>query len=447
MREVISIHLGQAGVQTGTTCWELFSSEHGLTPTGKMQDTDGLPEGTQNVSQDSFSDGFHTFFEEMSKGNYTPRALFVDLEPSVIDMVRNGPYKDMYCSKQMINDKEDAANNYGRGYCTVGKAILGRVMNQSRKMIETCDRLQGFIIYHSFGGGTGSGFHALLSDNINLEYPKSSKMEMSIFPSPMLATAVVEPYNAALTTNATLEFSDCVFLADNEAMYNICQNRLDIDSPTYRNLNNILAQTVSSITASLRFKSSLNADFIDFQTNLVPYPRIHFPIFSYAPIVPSTRVTHESLTASDLTLQCFDPTNRLAKCPTDTSRYIACCLLYRGDITPKDVNFAIAMLKAKKNIRFVTWSPTGFKIGINSRTPGVIPNSNMASMEKSVCMVYNTTAMKEAWVALNIKFSLMLKKRAFLHWYTGEGMEEDDFLATQENLALLEADYIQLELE
>jgi tubulin alpha len=53
---------------------------------------------------------------------------------------------------------------------------------------------------------------------------------------------------------------------------------LDIERPTYTNLNRLLAQVVSSITASLRFDGALNVDLTEFQTNLVPYPRIHFPL-------------------------------------------------------------------------------------------------------------------------------------------------------------------------
>ncbi len=58
----------------------------------------------------------------------------------------------------------------------------------------------------------------------------------------------------------------------------ICRRNLDIERPTYTNLNRLLAQVVSSITASLRFDGALNVDLTEFQTNLVPYPRIHFPL-------------------------------------------------------------------------------------------------------------------------------------------------------------------------
>jgi len=61
-------------------------------------------------------------------------------------------------------------------------------------------------------------------------------------------------------------------------LVDICRRNLDIERPTYTNLNRLLAQVVSSITASLRFDGALNVDLTEFQTNLVPYPRIHFPL-------------------------------------------------------------------------------------------------------------------------------------------------------------------------
>jgi tubulin alpha len=88
-----------------------------------------------------------------------------------------------------------------------------------------------------------------------------------------VATAVVEPYNSILTTHTTLEHSDCAFMVDNEAIYDICRSHLGVERPNYESLNRIIAQVVSSITASLRFSGALNVDLNEFQTNLVPYPR------------------------------------------------------------------------------------------------------------------------------------------------------------------------------
>nr|XP_060483324.1 LOW QUALITY PROTEIN: putative tubulin-like protein alpha-4B [Panthera onca] len=217
-------------------------------------------------------DSFNTFFSETGAGKHVPRAVFVDLEPTVVDEVRTGTYRQLFHPEQLITGKEDAANNYARGHYTIGREIVDLVLDRIRKLADLCTGLQGFLIFHSFGGGTGSGFASLLMERLSVDYGKKSKLEFAIYPAPQVSTAVVEPYNSILTTHTTLEHSDCAFMVDNEAIYDICRRNLDIERPTYTNLNRLIGQIVSSITASLRFDGALNVDLTEFQTNLVPYP-------------------------------------------------------------------------------------------------------------------------------------------------------------------------------
>jgi tubulin alpha len=230
-------------------------------------------------------------------------------------------------------------------------------------------------------------------------------------------------------------------MMDNEAIYEICKRNLDVERPSYNNLNRLIAQVVSSVTSSLRFEGSLNVDLNEFQTNLVPYPRIHFPLVTYAPIISAEKAGHEQLSVNELTGACFEPNNQMVKCDPRNGKYMSCCLLFRGDVVPKDVNQAIANIKTKRTIQFVDWCPTGFKVGINHQTPGIVPGADLAPVRRSVCMLSNTTAIAEAWSRLNWKFDMMHGKRAFIHWYVGEGMEEGEFQEAREDMAALERDY------
>uniref|UniRef100_A0A3B4C069 Tubulin alpha chain n=1 Tax=Pygocentrus nattereri TaxID=42514 RepID=A0A3B4C069_PYGNA len=431
-RECISVHVGQAGAQIGNACWELYCLEHGIQPDGQMPN-----EKTTARADDSFN----TFFSETGTGKHVPRAIFVDLEPTVIDEVRTGTYRQLFHPEQLITGKEDAANNYARGHYTIGKEVIDSVLDRIRKLTDQCTGLQGFLVFHSFGGGTGSGFTSLLMERLSVDYGKKSKLEFAIYPAPQVSTAVVEPYNSILTTHTTLEHSDCAFMVDNEAIYDICRKNLDIERPTYTNLNRLIGQIVSSITASLRFDGALNVDLTEFQTNLVPYPRIHFPLATYAPVISAEKAYHEQLSVADITNACFEPSNQMVKCDPRHGKYMACCLLYRGDVVPKDVNSAIASIKTKRTIQFVDWCPTGFKVGINYQPPTVVPGGDLAKVQRAVCMLSNTTAIAEAWARLDHKFDLMYAKRAFVHWYVGEGMEEGEFAEAREDMAALEKDY------
>jgi tubulin alpha len=437
MREVISIHVGQAGVQMGNSCWELYCMEHGITPDGT------IAEGSVAEKDDSFS----TFFSSTGAGQHVPRAVMVDLEPTVVDSVRQGKYCKLFHPEQLITGKEDAANNYARGHYTIGKEIIDQVLDRIRKLSDNCSGLQGFLVFHSFGGGTGSGFTSLLMERLSVDYGKKAKLEFAVYPAPQVSTAVVEPYNSILTTHTTLEHSDCAFMVDNEAIYDICKKNLGVERPSYENLNRLIGQIVSSITASLRFDGALNVDLNEFQTNLVPYPRIHFPLATYAPIISADRNLHEQHSISEITTACFEPANQMVKCDPRHGKYMACCLLYRGDVVPKDVNAAIAHIKTKRTIQFVDWCPTGFKVGINNQPPTVVPGGDMAKVSRAVCMLSNTTAIAEAWARLDHKFDLMYAKRAFVHWYVGEGMEEGEFAEAREDMAALEKDYEEVGLD
>jgi len=237
-------------------------------------------------------------------------------------------------------------------------------------------------------------------------------------------------------------------MLDNEAIYSICQKQLDIDRPSYSDLNIIISKVISSMTASLRFDGELNVDLGEFQTNLVPFPRLHFMTTALAPVISKKKASHEAQTIREITDHCFQPQNMLVKYaefdPVD-DKYMAISINYRGDIKSKEANQTVQWLKQNNKISFVEWCPTGFKIGLNEVPAELVDGDITAKAVKNVTMIGNNVAVSRVFTErITAKYDMMYAQRAFVHWYVGEGMEEGEFSEAREDLGFLEKDYLDV---
>ncbi|KAB2616911.1 hypothetical protein D8674_012780 [Pyrus ussuriensis x Pyrus communis] len=394
MRECISIHIGQAGIQVGNACWELYCLEHGIGPDGQMP-----------------SD------KTTGAGKHVPRAIFVDLEPTVIDEVRTGTYRQLFHPEQLISGKEDAANNFARG-SSLTTAPGSKGSWSSMPWVAVPDRVSGRCFW--------SGFRLITERNPSWD---------------SLCTLLLRFLH--LLWSLTTVFSQPILCWSTP----MCLCCLTMKPSTTSAVGPSISSVISSLTASLRFDGALNVDVTEFQTNLVPYPRIHFMLSSYAPVISAEKAYHEQLSVAEITNSAFEPASMMAKCDPRHGKYMACCLMYRGDVVPKDVNAAVATIKTKRTIQFVDWCPTGFKCGINYQPPTVVPGGDLAKVQRAVCMISNSTSVAEVFSRIDHKFDLMYAKRAFVHWYVGEGMEEGEFSEAREDLAALEKDYEEVGAE
>jgi len=437
VREIIHVQVGQCGNQVGCAFFQAMFKEHCLDNNGKYSkpeseqtdaDGDGLPDELENI--DVY---FRGTTEEKKNAKWIPRGVLVDLEPGTMDVIKASAIGPVFKPDNMVFGNNGAGNNWAKGHYTEGAELVESVLDRIRQEIEQCDSPQGFQIFHSLGGGTGSGMGTLLLLKIRDGYPDRITTTYSVFPSPKVSDTVVEPYNAVLSSHQLLENSDETFIIDNEALYNINHNILKNKQPTYSELNGLIAQACCGVTASLRFPGKLNGDLRKLGVNLVPFPRLHFFLVSQAPLLASDQSSKVRVTVQELTSQAYSARNFFSNVKPDDGKYLASSFCFRGGMTTNDVDENMDKLQNKQADDFVEWIPNNIKSSIVETPP--------ITSTMSATFIANTTALKGIFQRLATQFGAMYRRKAFLHWYKGEGMDEMEFQEADKNVRDLITEY------
>jgi tubulin alpha len=273
MSEILWLHVGQAGCQIGITFWQAMMQEWGVDAEGNF---DNKPNVDPNI-----------FFYQDEDGFYIPRAVFIDLDQSDIDKVKVNRNLKQLEAKQFVYGKEDGSLNYSKGNYTQGKSISDKIIESIRSEYLKCESLDCFLIFHSFTGGTGSGMTALILKEIDLNFPKTRKIVISLYPSVSSAQRNTDIYNFALSSRSVIDQSDLNICYDNESLSRFWHEKLNIDDPSLDDLNVVLVQSLISILSSFYITSydvsaSSSSNMLpkktslDLITTMVPYPRIKY---------------------------------------------------------------------------------------------------------------------------------------------------------------------------
>merc|ERR1739838_371519 len=239
-----------------------------------------------------------------------------------------------------------------------------------------------------------------------------------------------------LSSHQLLENSDETFVVDNEALYNIMHNVLKQTTVEYKVLNELIAKVTCGITSSIRFPGMLNGDLRKLGVNLVPFPRLHFFLCSYAPLTADSNAAHARLSVKELTAQAVSARNFYCNVQPDDGKVLALSFMFRGKaVESKDVDSVMQSLQqdeAKQATQFVDWIPNNIKSGI----------CKLAGEEvMSATKIANSTALKGIFQRLATQFGAMYRRKAFLHWYKGEGMDEMEFQEADKNVRDLITEY------
>uniref|UniRef100_A0A061RE11 Tubulin epsilon n=1 Tax=Tetraselmis sp. GSL018 TaxID=582737 RepID=A0A061RE11_9CHLO len=451
-RELITVQIGQCGNQVGCRFWELALKEHAA----------NNPRGVYDESLSSFFKNVDTRYEppkELPVGdgtsqilNLKARAVIVDMEEGVVNEALKGPLRELFDEKQLLTDVSGSGNNWAHGFGVYGPQYRENLLETIRRPAEQCDSLQSFLILHSLGGGTGSGLGSYMLQMLADEYPDVYRFATSIFPSED-DDVITSPYNAMLTLSHLAEDADCVFPVDNQSLAEICgrieslahksrassslSGPRDSHSKPFDAMNGIAANLLLGVTSSVRFEGSLNVDLNEITNNLVPYPRMHFLLPSMSPFatprdVGMARAGSRALETSFS--QCFSREHQLLRAEPRRSTYLACGMLFRGDVTMSDVQRNMARIKP--SLRMVPWNTEGFKIGLCGVPPADAPLS-VTCLSNNCCVRGTFTSMQE-------RFMKLYKRKVYVHHYT-RYMEAAVFDQALEDVHSLIEDYAGLD--
>ncbi|KAF9233172.1 beta-tubulin [Melanogaster broomeanus] len=410
-REIINI---QAGNQVGERFWKMLLAEHGLDDSGMYVGKDPLQIERAGV--------YFSPIESNGPTKYVPRSLQIDLESGVCNRIRSGPLGALFRPDTFFTGDSGAGNNWAKGWAELIDGILDI----------------GFQIIHSLGGGTGAGLGSLLLSKLREEYPDRMLQTFSILPAPNVSETVVEPYNSLLSIHQLVDNCDLTICIDNEALYNIAVRTLKIKTPTFDDLNqasNLVSyrKVMCGVSTSLRFPGQLNGDLRKLGMNLIPFPRLHFLMPSFAPFYDPKARAFQKVSVPELTASLFDRRNLLVACDPRFGRYLTAACIFRGKVSSNDVRLltalktSVAQLQRKNSNLFVEWIPDNVSVSLCSVPPVGQPQAGVA--------LANSTCMQELF-----KRNLSQRK-AFLHWYTGEGMDLMEFSEAESNTKRFDVRY------
>jgi len=139
----------------------------------------------------------------------------------------------------------------------------------------------------------------------------------------------------------------------------------------------------------------------------------------------------------ELVAQMFDVKNMMAACDPRKGKYLTASAVFRGPLATKDVEGHMTAMQTKNSPYFVEWIPNNIKTSVCDIPP--------RGVKMSSTFIANSTSIKALFQRFSTQFSAMFRRKAFVHWYTAEGMEELEFTEAEANMKDLIQEYQQYE--
>ena len=372
------------------------------------------------------------YYNERECHKFVPRAILADLDSASIESIKGGKLGKLFRPESMLCEGSGTGGNWGKGHYTDGSDLADQVIELTRKEAELCDSLQGIQITHSIGGGTGSGLSTLVMSELMEERMASVTASFTHTPHSKVPGVILEPYNALLSLHHLIENTHQVYLFDNNAVNNISDKFLKLQNPDNEIKNQIISNAMTGITAGLRFSGHNNMNLVKLGVNLIPFPRLCFFLTGLSTFtLPKTKPISVG-TMSDLAYGMVNPEHYLTtRDPNDNGRNMSLVTLFRGRMAVKEMEELVYTVQSDYKKLFAT--PNCVKSAVCNLPAG---NADM-----SATYIANTAAVQFLLSDVLSQFDALFKKRSFLPMYTGEGMDEMEFIEARSNVEDLLSEY------
>ncbi|XP_030756429.1 tubulin epsilon chain-like [Sitophilus oryzae] len=458
MSEFVTIQVGQCGNQIGGAFWPQILKEYNVSIHQKPEKRTV----SQSVSYNSLSSFFNLTnlslrkstecmpLYELLNNQVKARAVCIDMEDSVVSRFRTGPLKGLFDERCLLTNYPGSGNNWAEGFCEHGPNYKAKILKVLRHVVERCDSLHGFLMLFSTGGGTGSGLGTYVLNLLTDNYPKIERFVSCVY-STGTEDVITCPYNNALATYQLLQNATCVFPVENRCLLNIvsqkCRNnfytKTDISSlfKPFEDMNNIIVEMLLHLTSGSRFPGSLNFDMNEINTNMVPFPQMHFLSAGFNHLNNSCatglRKSSKQIKENNFLAAC-NRSNQMIKVEPLGSKSIllASTIIGRGDYTLTDLQSYTEKLQAKG--KFTPWSRKCVKAGLCSVAP-----KNQSS---ALFSLFNTTGMYSLFENIYGQYNKLYRKKAHIYHYQKiDNFDSELFTECQESLLNVIQKYKELE--
>ena len=414
MREIIHFQVGKCGNNIGSKFIEDISTEHGLNQDGSYIGTD-----------DNQLKNINVFFNETEK-KYTPRAILIDTEPTAIEEIMVKPFSKLFLPDNILYDREGTGNVYSKGYyCS--QDLFMSISDVVHKEVEKCDCFQGFQFVHSVSGGTGSGLTSKMITTFREEY-QTQMMQLYMNTPDNDNQNPFAAYNSCFAICYAVDSTDLVHHIDNAKLSFLNTKQLNIDKPSFDDINKLASLHMTGVTSSFRFPVENNLSMRKLAINLVVFVRKHFFLDSMTPL--SNLIKKTKMSTNKLVQSMFDYDNFLAE-SSNRGRFPCRDITCQAILPDKTLSAMeiIQMMRKKKKKRFERWLPCGFQASVSD------PPKN----KEIVHLIVNDESVQNIYKRIAEKFALAYRRKAFVWRY--DEMDEMEFTEMESNLSDLVTEY------